>query len=116
MDIQEICGNEQAKRAMEIALVGNHPIEFIGMDEAKDCLRAYYHAYEILHNEMCMNASVVFPCLCGNFSDPVKACLCEPEKVKEHWMTNKLTKPAITVYTMRPNAETIVKHLSGKKN
>ncbi len=116
MDIQEICGNEHAKRAMEIALVGDFPIEFIGMSEAKRCLAAYNTArYPDHASEGDPGSSVVFPCPCGNFGDQQKTCTCKIKELQEHWKLNALTQPTLTTYTKRPPADTLIAHLDPSK-
>ena len=70
----QIIGNAHVKRALEIAERGNHSILIIGNpnDVVKD------------DHPLPVNVQFVWPCPCGNFSDPRLSCFCLLEDVQRH--------------------------------
>lgn len=93
MKLDDIWGNEMAKRAVEIALKGHHSIKFIGGNEA-----------ELFHDFCIENDLLAFcltPCPCGNFGDKDKACSCDPLELKKHKQGIEKIETALTIYTVR---------------
>ncbi len=99
----KIVGNEHAKRAVEVALKGNHSIKFIGGSEAM--LLADYASDEGLR------AFALKPCPCGNLGDRAKACECTPKEVEETQKAIHGITTDLTVETKRPQGAQIVKFM-----
>jgi len=76
MIYNKIIRQEHAKRAIEIALSGNHSIKFIGNDEAEQLKQAC--------DELGIEAMAIKPCKCGNINDQEKDCLCRLFEIKNH--------------------------------
>jgi len=96
-----IAGNEHAKRALEIAIKGNHSIKFIGNEEAT--ILAEYAS------EKGLTAFAFKPCPCGNFGDVARACGCTPKEIEKARKKIHRTATDLTVETKRPSAQQIIK-------
>jgi predicted ATPase with chaperone activity len=73
-----IKGNEMAKRALLVAVAGNHSILFVGPHGVgKSMLRAA--ALEFNHHK----TFEALTCECGFSNDPRNACHCTPAKIKK---------------------------------
>lgn len=73
---EKLKGNESLKRAMEVALVGGHEITVIGNpDNGKEYLEVIF--------EYSFSSLLLFltPCLCGNFKDFKRECICNSEDI-----------------------------------
>ena len=73
--LDAIPGQEHLRRAVTVALTGNHPITFLGTGSAlADAL-----AFGRISRHYGVTAYVTTPCICGNAGDPYLACRCTPE-------------------------------------
>jgi len=73
--LDAIPGQEHLRRAVTVALTGNHPITFPGSGAAlADAL-----AFGRISRYYGATAYVTTPCICGNAGDPYLACRCTPE-------------------------------------
>ena len=73
--LDAIPGQEHLRRAVTVALTGNHPITFPGSGAAlADAL-----AFGRISRYYGATAYVTTPCICGNAGDPDLACRCTPE-------------------------------------
>jgi hypothetical protein len=73
--LDAIPGQEHLRRAVTVALTGNHPITFLGSRGAlADAL-----AFGRITRHYGVTAYVTTPCICGNAGDPYLACRCSPE-------------------------------------
>ena len=73
--LDTIPGQEHLRRAVTVALTGNHPITFLGTGSAlADAL-----AFGRISRHYGVTAYVTTPCICGNAGDPYLACRCTPE-------------------------------------
>lgn len=78
-DVSIIRGNELAKRALLVAIAGNHSIVFVGPpNSGKSMLRAaaIYHIGP--------PAMECRPCPCGYFGSPTVSCNCSEAKIRKH--------------------------------
>ncbi len=93
INLNDIWGNEQAKRAVEIAEKGKFSIKFIGNEEA-----------EMFKNHCIEKGLTTYafrPCPCGNLGDPAMACQCSAAEAIKHRKQILLCKTDITVETTR---------------
>jgi len=101
VDLTDICANEHARRAIEIAQAGGHSIQFVGPREsqADDLCR--------LAREMGLTARAVTPCPCGHLGDPVRVCTCQAQAIVKH---RRLFRAQfdLTVEVVIPSAEKII--------
>src|SRR3954464_13329126 len=73
--LDAIPGQEHLRRAVTVALTGNHPITFLGSGGAlADAL-----AFGRISRHYGVTAYVTTPCICGNAGNPYLACRCSPE-------------------------------------
>jgi len=82
--MHEICGNESAKRALDVALTGSHEVVLLACTRApaSDLLRAAARiAYE---NGLPFKGKVVPVCPCGAYGSPKTECTCSPADLKKH--------------------------------
>jgi len=75
--LDAIPGQEHLRRAITVALTGNHSITFLGSGDAlADAL-----AFGRISRHYGVTAYVTPPCICGNAGDPYLACRCSPEAI-----------------------------------
>ena len=75
--LDAIPGQEHLRRAVTVALTGNHPITFLGSGGAlADAL-----AFGRISRHYGVTAYVTTPCICGNAGDPYLVCRCTPEAI-----------------------------------
>ena len=90
--IENIAGNEQAKRALEIAFAGKLSIKFIGNGEAKELAS--------IAKEQGIKAYSFTPCPCGNLNSNKIPCTCLSGQIANHRRKEYLTKTDMTVKTV----------------
>lgn len=78
----KIVGNEFVKRAMEVALAGNHSITIIGNPENGE-----KYIKTIIPKSIFLS-----PCPCGNFGDRQNKCFCTPAKIRKYRESKKYKK------------------------
>jgi predicted ATPase with chaperone activity len=75
--LDAIPGQEKMRRAVTVALAGNHPITFLGSGSAlADAL-----AFGRIARHYGVTAYVTTPCICGNAGDAYLPCRCTPEAI-----------------------------------
>ena len=83
--LQDIKGHENVKRAIKIALIGNHSIAFlpfknnfeIGNDFVKATKNIIVEINKIIpDNKIDIKIGCFLPCPCGFYTDPKKDCTC----------------------------------------
>ena len=75
--LDAIPGQEHLRRAITVALTGNHSLTFLGSGDAPaDAL-----AFGRISRHYGVTAYVTPPCICGNAGDPSLACRCSPEAI-----------------------------------
>lgn len=79
MKLEQFVKNEAVKRAVEVALAGDHTIMFVGgpLTQAKDFA-------EYMKWEGSKNALAVSPCPCGWFGNSSHACRCQTNQLKQY--------------------------------
>ncbi len=75
--LDDIPGQAHLRRAVTVALTGNHPITFIGVGASlPDAL-----AFGRISRRYGLTAYVTTPCMCGSAGDPYSVCQCTPEAI-----------------------------------
>lgn len=75
----DIAGQAHLRRAVTVALTGNHSITFIGVGTSlPDAL-----AFGRICRRYGLTAYVTTPCMCGSAGDPYSVCRCTPEAIVE---------------------------------
>ncbi len=84
LKLQNLVGNEMAKRAIEVALSGNHSVVFIETidSQAKELLEASENLAAELGLDF--NGSIVSPCKCKAYGNPKRECNCSVASIKKH--------------------------------
>jgi len=68
------------KRAMEIAVAGNHSITILDCNGLNDL---YYKAFADIDGDSAL-LQVIKPCPCGHLTDPQVECICTPISIMEY--------------------------------
>ena len=84
--LDNIIKQECAKRAIEIALCGNHSIKFLGNEEAQEL--------KLACAQLKINAFALPSCRCGNLKDRELPCICRPFELKKYQSSKKYRAPA----------------------
>jgi len=75
MKFEDICAQWHAKRALEVAIAGQHSIIFVGAwrSQAADLAR--------VAKTFDLKAKSTAPCPCGHYGDPIRECTCSVAQV-----------------------------------
>jgi len=79
--IDDVCGHEGLRRAIEVALVGSHPMFISHFDGS---------VAPFIVNEVAkvaglpFHALVIAPCPCGNYGSARLECSCSPESINKY--------------------------------
>ena len=109
----ELCGNEHAKRAAEVALTGGHRIVFVGPweSQAQDfaCL-VCWTAMDIRGDwDNTVPLAVSWsPCACGYCGDMAHECTCSIEAIAAYRLENPLPTADIYVEVVQPRAQRVI--------
>src|SRR5262245_55070657 len=75
--LDDIPGQAHLRRALTVALTGNHSITFVGVGASlPDAL-----AFGRICRRYGVTAYVTTPCICGSAGDPYSVCQCTPEAI-----------------------------------
>ena len=117
---QKLPGNEHVKRALEIAIAGNHKILIICHTELDNCFEAIFKELSL---KILNTAS---PCPCGGYNHPSNECVCDPLDIKKHQtelnirmydIVIEATLPKMRDYTsLGEDWETVSKRITGIKH
>lgn len=113
--LDAIPGQEHLRRAVSVALTGNHPITFLGSGGAlADAL-----AFGRISRHYGVTAYVTTPCICGNAGDPYLPCRCSPE-VLVAWQRRPAFQAALAadmvVEAAHTSAEQRMAHRRGRRS
>jgi len=93
--LEIIAGHEYEKRAVEIALIGNHPVCFL-INKGSEIPSLLMTANRIaLEHQIRFKGLAYFWCPCGNYGSPKDECLCKYPVIEKH--LRKLAKQ-VSVY------------------
>jgi predicted ATPase with chaperone activity len=112
--LDAIPGQEHLRRAVTVALTGNHAITFLGSGASlADAL-----AFGRIVRGYGLTAYATTPCICGNAGDAVLACHCTPEAIVE-WRRRPAVVAAlsadIVVIAAHTSAEQQMAHRRGRR-
>jgi predicted ATPase with chaperone activity len=112
--LDAIPGQEHLRRAVTVALTGQHAITFIGTgSNLPDAL-----AYGRISRAYGLTAFATIPCRCGNNGDPFLTCTCSPERINA-WRGRPEFRTAmqsdIVVEPSIPSAEQRMAHRRGRR-
>jgi predicted ATPase with chaperone activity len=112
--LDAIPGQEHLRRAVTVALTGNHPITFLGTGAAlADAL-----PFGRITRHYGVTAYVTTPCICGNAGDPYLACRCTPEAILA-WQRRPAFQVALSadlvVEAAHTSAEQRIAHRRGRR-
>jgi predicted ATPase with chaperone activity len=112
--LDAIPGQEHLRRAVTVALTGQHSITFIGTgSNLPDAL-----AYGRISRAYGLTAYATTPCRCGNHGDPVLPCTCSPDTIAA-WRGRKEFRNAmqsdIVVEGSITSAEQRIAHRRGRR-
>jgi len=78
MQFTDLCGQEHAKRALEVALAGSHSIRFTGSYTSQA------GNFAKLARELGLTARATGPCPCGFYGHSIQQCTCSIQAVGKH--------------------------------
>jgi len=111
MRLDEFCGQYHVRRALEVAMAGQHSVLFIGSWTSQAGAFAAYA------REKGLRARAVAPCPCGNYNDSPGACTCSVEMVAR-WQAKHLgDRVQYDIYIEVPpdDLDHIMAKVSGRK-
>jgi len=113
MHFHDICGNEFAKRAAEVALAGHHYIVFIGPKDSAVHELAQVVNSLYLSGHTTAGAALAYTwqrCACGYFRDSLGVCTCDRRTIARWRYSNPLPRMAdIYVEAIRPLPEKLMR-------
>jgi len=109
MQFTDLCGQEHAKRALEVALAGNHSIRFTGSYTSQA------GSFAKLARELGLVARSTGPCPCGNYGHPVKECTCSTQTVGKFQAREKIKPFDIEIEVWGDDEHKILAWLQGKR-
>ena len=105
----QICGNEHAKRAAEVALAGGHKIVFTGApDSQAEDLACTVNAISNQIDAGWVLAQTWQRCPCGYCGDSVQECTCSPELIDKWYSTHPLPLVDIYIEVTCPRPEAVL--------
>jgi predicted ATPase with chaperone activity len=113
--LEAIPGQEHLRRAVTVALTGEHSITFLGSGTGlADAL-----AFGRIARSYGLTAYVSSPCVCGNAGDPYLLCHCTPEAIVA-WRRRPAFQAAlqadIVVEAAHTSAELRIAHRHGRRS
>lgn len=105
---KDVHGQEVAKRAIEVALCGPHPIVFTGSPSTpREAIVTigYDLACEL---EIPFDGTAMLPCPCGWYGSTEHKCFCKPEALLEHRNNTDIPANALHVELTTPIAAEVL--------
>lgn len=106
MKLHEIPCNANARRAIEVALVQEHSLRFIGNKTADD-LADWAKGFGL-------KAQAVKTCPCGNLGSSLKACICTAGEVSRYHKKHYLDNYDLTIEVREDRSDRVYKMLMGE--
>jgi len=108
MQFDDICRQEHAKRAAEVALVGNHTIVFVSPPSGQAQALANLVNELSRKNDGTGLAWAWSPCPCGYYRDPARECTCSIRQVSAYRVAYPCPATNIHIECVRPSGDQII--------
>jgi predicted ATPase with chaperone activity len=112
MNFHEICGNEHAKRATEVALAGDHKIAFLGPPDSD--ARVFSLLMDQAHTEVSDLRDTRLghywqPCPCGHHSGESYECTCSDQTIVQWHYEHPFPQADIYIEVCRPPSDRLMR-------
>jgi predicted ATPase with chaperone activity len=112
MKFHEICGNEHAKRATEVALAGDHKIAYIGPPDGDAQVFSVLMAQAHTDVSDLRDTRLGYdwqPCPCGHYGHESYECTCSDQTIARWLYRHPFPQVDIYVSVCRPSSERLMR-------